>query len=87
MAEQLETLINAKQRLLQDISHVLRSPLAHLADTEFIRMEEERKKLNTLIGEALDYARLDKSTNTLHTIQVDLPSLLKSIFQDANYEY
>lgn len=30
MAEQLETLVNSKERLLQDISHELRSPLARL---------------------------------------------------------
>ena len=101
MAEQLETLINSKQRLLQDISHELRSPLArlqiaielgrnkanHLASSEFNRMEAECLRLNTLIGEVLHFARLDKSTTTLNKILVDLPSLLKDIINDANYEF
>ncbi len=101
MAEQLETLIKSKQRLLQDISHELRSPLArlqiaielgrqksgHLAAIEFERMETECIRLNTLIGEALDFARLDKSTNTLKKIPVDLPALLSGIIKDANYEF
>ena len=101
MAEHLETLIKSKQRLLQDISHELRSPLArlqiaielgrkktnNLAKNEFDRMESECLRLNSLIGEALDFARLDQSTDTLHKSLVDLPALLESIMNDANYEY
>lgn len=101
MAEQLETLIHSKERLLQDISHELRSPLTrlhiavelgrkksnHLAETEFDRIEAECLRLNTLIGEILDFARLDKSTNTIKKAMVDLPKLLTHIASDANYEF
>lgn len=101
MAEQLEALVNSKQRLLQDISHELRSPLARLqiamelarnksnqlAENEFNRMQSECLQLNTLIGEVLDFARLDKSTNTLNLTATDLPALLKRIVDDANYEF
>lgn len=101
MAEQLETLIHSKERLLQDISHELRSPLTrlhiavelgrkksnHLAETEFDRIEAECLRLNTLIGEILDFARLDKSTNTIKKAMVDLPKLLNYIASDANYEF
>lgn len=101
MAEQLETLIHSKERLLQDISHELRSPLTrlhiavelgrkksnHLAEGEFDRIEAECLRLNTLIGEILDFARLDKSTNTIKKSMVDLPALLKDIISDANYEF
>ncbi len=101
MAEQLEALINSKQRLLQDISHELRSPLArlhiaielgrkksnHLADSEFNRMEMECLRLNALIGEALEFARLDKSTNSLSKVMVNMPTLLESVINDANYEF
>ena len=101
MAEQLETMVNSKQRLLQDISHELRSPLARLqiaielgrnktkqiASTEFNRMESECLQLNKLIGEVLDFARLDKSTNTLTKELVDLPILLEGIMDDANFEF
>ena len=100
MAEQLEALVNSKERLLQDISHELRSPLARLqiaielgrnktnqlAETEFNRMELECSRLNALITEVLDFARLDKSTTELHLSLVDMPALLKSVVQDANYE-
>ncbi|WP_133135378.1 two-component system sensor histidine kinase CpxA [Legionella rowbothamii] len=100
MAEQLEALVSSKERLLQDISHELRSPLARLqiaielgrnktnqlAETEFKRMELECSRLNALITEVLDFARLDKSTTELHLSLVDMPALLKGIVQDANYE-
>lgn len=100
MAEQLERLVSSKERLLQDISHELRSPLArlqiaielgrnktkHLADTEFKRMELECSRLNYLISEILDFARLDKSTTDLHLSPVNIPNLLHEVIKDANYE-
>lgn len=100
MAEQLETLMNAKERLLQDISHELRSPLARLqiaielgrkkagqtAGAEFQRMEVECLRLNNLIGEILEFARLDKSSSHLNKKQINLADLVKQIIADANYE-
>ncbi|CEK10894.1 two-component system sensor histidine kinase CpxA [Legionella hackeliae] len=100
MAEQLEAIMNSKERLLQDISHELRSPLARLqiaielgrkkagtlADVEFARMEVECLRLNTLIGEILEFARLDKSFTPLSRTVIDLPRLLKQIIADANFE-
>ncbi len=101
MAEQLEALVSSKERLLQDISHELRSPITrlniaielaknktkHLADSEFRRMELESSRLNILIGEILDFARLDKSTTELQLTETDLPELLSEIIHDANYEF
>ncbi|KTD09545.1 two-component system sensor histidine kinase CpxA [Legionella jamestowniensis] len=100
MAEQLEALMNSKERLLQDISHELRSPLARLqiaielgrkkanalADVEFARMEVECLRLNTLIGEILEFARLEKSSTPLNRTLIDIPALLKQIIADANFE-
>lgn len=101
MAAQLETLIKSRERLLQDISHELRSPLARLqvaielgrnkydtlAKPEFDRMEAECLNLNSLIGEALDFARLDQSTNTPNKTLVNLKQLITTIINDANYEF
>lgn len=101
MAEQLETLITSKERLLQDISHELRSPLARLniaielgknktrqlADPEFNRMALESSRLNELIGEILEFARLEKSTTDLDIKKVNLNGLLSDIVKDANYEF
>lgn len=101
MAEQLEALVNSKERLLQDISHELRSPLARLqiaielghnktgnkADAEFQRMEIECLRLNTLIGEILEFARLDKSVVQVDKKQVAILPLLQKLVEDANFEF
>ncbi len=101
MAEKLETIISSKERLLQDISHELRSPLArmqvalelgrkkayYLASAEFSRMDEECLRLNNLIGEIIAFTRLDSSSITLNKTKIDLVILLKDIIADANYEF
>ncbi|MCE3043903.1 two-component system sensor histidine kinase CpxA [Legionella sp. 16cNR16C] len=101
MAEKLEAIISSKERLLQDISHELRSPLARLqiaielgrkkaqsaADTEFCRMEVECLRLNTLISEILQFARLDKSADELQRTPCNIKELLTRIIADANYEF
>lgn len=101
MAERLETFIRTKERLLSDISHELRSPLARLqialeigrkkspehAMQEFDRIEMECIRLNQLISEILEFARLDKSASDLRLTAVDTAQLLQSIIEDANYEF
>lgn len=100
MAEELEHLVTSKERLLQDISHELRSPLArlniaielgknkadHLASAEFKRMQTETSRLNSLISEILEFARLEKSTTELNRDLCDLPHLLAEIIRDGNFE-
>jgi len=101
MASQLEKLVHAKERLLQDISHELRSPLArlHVAielgrkkssgqfENEFERMELECLRLNTLIGEIIEFSRLESSTTPLNLMPVNLKPLLISLIEDANFEF
>lgn len=101
MAEKVEKIVKLKERLLQDISHELRSPLArlqiaielgrkksgHVAQSEFSRMEEECICLNSLIGEILEYARLDKSVYQLKRDLISIPDLLQHIIADANFEF
>jgi two-component system sensor histidine kinase CpxA len=73
MAERLSALIAARQRLLRDISHELRSPLARMemaiglarqdpASTpeQIDRIAREAERLDRLIGHILDYARLER---------------------------
>ncbi|RMG54371.1 MAG: HAMP domain-containing protein, partial [Gammaproteobacteria bacterium] len=74
MAERIEALVTGQQRLLRDISHELRSPLARLgvalglarqkAPEELIasldRIERESERLNALIEELLTLARLEQ---------------------------
>ncbi len=73
MAGRLETLVKAQSRLLNDISHELRSPLARLnvalglarqrsgpeSASMLERIELEAARLNELIGRLLTLARLE----------------------------
>ena len=71
MAERLETLLTAERRLLQDISHELRSPLARLniaielarhaedRDTAAIRLQREADRLTSLVGSLIEVTRME----------------------------
>jgi signal transduction histidine kinase len=73
MAERLEHLIKSQQRLLRDVSHELRSPLARLgvalelarqrsgeaAQSALDRIERDALRLGELISEILQLSRLD----------------------------
>ena len=79
MAERLENLVNAQSRLLKDISHELRSPLARLnvalelarqrtgpeAESALERIERESTRLNELIGRLLTISRLESGSDSL----------------------
>jgi signal transduction histidine kinase len=99
MAERLTALIEARQRLLRDISHELRSPLARMqmaielarqepASTldQFVRVERESERLDRLIGQILDYARLDRDPATFAFEPLDLVELIRQIVHDAQFE-
>jgi two-component system, OmpR family, sensor kinase len=99
MAERLSALIAARQRLLRDISHELRSPLARMemaiglarqdpASTpeQIDRIEREAERLDRLIGHILDYARLERDPATFDFEEVDLVELTRQILHDAEFE-
>lgn len=100
MAERLETLVNAQSRLLNDISHELRSPLARLnvalglarqrsgQDNEAMleRIELEASRLNELIGRILTLARLEDGEQRVPRIPVPLGELVLNVAEDAEFE-
>ncbi|MGC2448447.1 MAG: ATP-binding protein [Candidatus Sulfotelmatobacter sp.] len=100
MAERLESLLKAQSRLLNDISHELRSPLARLnvalglarqrAGTESAdmldRIELEASRLNELIGRILTLARLEDGEQLVPQTPVPLGELVESIVEDAEFE-
>jgi two-component system sensor histidine kinase CpxA len=100
MAEQIESLISSQRRLLADISHELRSPLARLtvalgltrlhANPESIagldRIELEAARLNTLIGSLLRLARLEGGSEVLEGEPVVLDRVLAEVAADADFE-
>lgn len=99
MAERLSALIAARQRLLRDISHELRSPLARMemaiglarqdpesTPEQIDRIEREAERLDRLIGHILDYARLERDPATFTFEDVDLVELIRQIVHDAEFE-
>ena len=100
MAERLEMLVKAQSRLLNDISHELRSPLARLnvalglarqragvESTDMLdRIELEASRLNELIGRILTLARLEDGEQRVPQTPVPLDELVASIAEDAEFE-
>ena len=100
MAQRLQGLMTSQRRLLSDVSHELRSPLARLqvalglarqraaglADTEFDRIERETERLNELIGQLLSLARLEAGVTPAEREPVDLEELLATVASDADFE-
>lgn len=100
MAERLETLLKAQSRLLNDISHELRSPLARLnvalglarqragvESTDMLdRIELEAARLNELIGRILTLARLEDGEQLVPQTPVPLDQIVESVSEDAEFE-
>ncbi len=95
MAEQLQARIEAQKRLLGDVSHELRSPLARLrvalalaqenpASNPYYlqRIERETERLEELIGQLLESQGEDLELDD----HIDLVSLLQQLCSDANFE-
>src|SRR5579864_4540248 len=100
MAERLETLLKAQSRLLNDISHELRSPLARLnvalglarqrssgENADMLdRIELEASRLNELISRILTLARLEDGEQRVPQTPVPLDELVVNVAEDAEFE-
>ena len=100
MAERIETLLKAHSRLLNDISHELRSPLARLSvalglarqragveSADMLdRIELEASRLNELIGRILTLARLEDGEQGTPQTPVALDEIVTSVTEDAEFE-
>ncbi len=100
MAEKIEALIMSQRRLLGDISHELRSPLARLnvalelarqragedATGALQRIQREAENLNEMIGQLLALTRLESGAEGFDKTSFDLAQLVREIVDDANYE-
>lgn len=95
MAERISELLTAQRRLLQDVSHELRSPLARLhvalglarrtpsATQHMDRIELEAERLEDLISQILTLSRL---SDLPKGEPLDLRDLLSEVVRDTNYE-
>jgi two-component system sensor histidine kinase CpxA len=100
MAERLESMVKAQQRLLGDISHELRSPLARLgvalglarqrsgpdANGALDRIERESDNLNEMISQLLTLTRLESGTDGRKRAEIDLAALVRDVAEDADFE-
>lgn len=99
MAARLRALMQGQRRLLHDVSHELRSPLARLQaaaglirqtpdqpGTMITRIEEEIARIDRLVGELLTLSRLETGETHPANEEVDMHDLVRDIVQDANFE-
>ena len=98
MAERLTELLEGQRRLLRDVSHELRSPLARLRvalelaeraedrDQALARIGKEADALERLVGEVLSLSRLESGQAALERKPVDLPALVEGVVEDADFE-
>ena len=99
MAIRLESLLEAQRRLLRDVSHELRSPLARMqvalelarrrgrgAEAELGRIAQEAQRLEDMVGQLLSLMRLESGATLTVTDTVDLAALLDSVARDAAFE-
>jgi signal transduction histidine kinase len=98
MAERIGTLLTAERRLLQDISHELRSPLARLSfaaelartaddrDAAIARMNKEIARLTDLVGGLIQVTRAegDPAANSSESLRLD--QLLSEVIEDCQVE-
>lgn len=100
MAERIDGLVAGEKRMLRDISHELRSPLARMqvalelarkktagkGSAELNRIELEAERLDDLIAEILALVRFDSAQGDIQTESIDLVEMLASVVDDARFE-
>jgi signal transduction histidine kinase len=99
MADQLKANRIARTRLLRDISHELRSPLARMrlavglarqlpADPgrQLDRLESEIERLDTLISQVLQLARLQSTDAHYEKESVPIDEVIEEVVRDAEFE-
>ncbi|MFJ5367445.1 ATP-binding protein [Pectobacterium punjabense] len=97
MVERLDSLASAREQLLHDVSHELRSPLARLQlaiglvrqnpdnlENSLQRIEREALLMDKMIGELLTLSRTEHSG--IEEAYFDLLGLVTAVVNDARYE-
>ncbi|MDK2766071.1 MAG: HAMP domain-containing protein [Alteromonas macleodii] len=96
MAEQLESMWGAQKRLLADVSHELRSPLARLQmalglahqqnvdPATLSRVEREADRMEALVSQLLTLSRAEAGEATMQKHALSL--VLNDVLTDANFE-
>ncbi|MEO1203037.1 MAG: ATP-binding protein, partial [Pseudomonadota bacterium] len=98
MTAKLERAWQRQSELTANVSHELRSPLARLRVAlelakrrtgelaELDRIELETERLDALIGQLLEFSKLDADDHDSPDV-IDVGELLRSVVDDVRYEY
>lgn len=98
-AERIQQLLQVHRRLVSDVSHELRSPLARLKvavelarsrgrdGSELDRIETEADRLEEMIAELLMLSRLEAGEVSELARGFDLATLLREVIHDAEFEF
>jgi two-component system sensor histidine kinase CpxA len=100
MADHIQTLLAAERRLLFDISHELRSPLARLSVAVELartddagalplpldRIQKEADRLNSLIKQMLEVTRTEREPSRMKTEHLRLDQLVEELVDDCSIE-
>ena len=100
MSNTIDSLIKSKNRLLQDISHEFRSPLArqlaaiaiskrkcHSLDYAHLkRIEDENLNLESLVSELLEYSKINRK-KALVLQSCHLNDMIKKVIDNTHYEF
>jgi two-component system OmpR family sensor kinase len=99
MTQKLRALMNSQRRLLHDVSHELRSPLARLQASIGLALQQPEKIHESLQRIAREGGRIDKLVSELLTLSkletgvmhtrieaIDMHDLLAGIIDDAQFE-
>jgi two-component system sensor histidine kinase CpxA len=98
MALRIQTLLAAERRLLQDVSHELRSPLARLnfalelvrknpsSEDAFQRAKKEVDRISRLISDLLQVTRAEGDSGTRNDEVISTDELLGEIVEDCSLE-
>ena len=100
MTAKLRTLMESQRRLLHDVSHELRSPIARLQvaiglarvqdkdklDITLERIERESVRMDKLVGELLTLSRLEANVPGSMEEHIEIQALLADMINDASFE-
>jgi signal transduction histidine kinase len=98
MADRIQTLMTAERRLLQDVSHELRSPLARLEfavelartspnrEAAMDRIKKEVNRLSSLVAELLQVTRAEGDPASQNLEEISLDHLVRDLIDDSSVE-
>jgi two-component system OmpR family sensor kinase len=98
-AARLKLLMDGQRRLLHDVSHEMRSPLARLqaavglvrqhpgnVDAAIDRVERESMRMDKLVAELLTLSRLEAGMDSWQPESVNVAELVTEVVADATFE-